>query len=274
MTDVKKRGRKPRGGKIVTKADDHHDKNVISTCVVVQLKCHLKDLDTNVINADFVYNPTAPPQVKSHDPQSTIDFTPYENALVNQEENTNISVTDKLRDLKVQLYKQDISKTSACFWCTYGFNNPACYIPYSMENDNIVAYGSFCCPECAVAYLFNETLDDAVRFERYSLINFVYGKIYDYKKNIRAAPNPHYLLDKFYGNLSINEYRKMIQSDHVLLQLDRPMSRLMPEIHSDGNTTINAGEVSAGTKYCVKRASEKKQGPSKKSLIAGHFGIQ
>jgi len=274
MANVKKPGRKPRGGKLVLKTQEESDTNVVSSCIVIQLRCHLRDLDTLPVENGLVYNPDAPPAVESYQ-ANTIDFAPYDDKTkVNVEEATDTSLDTRLRDLKVQLYKQTINKQAACFWCTYEFDSPACYIPRSMENDDIVGYGSFCCPECAVAYLFKETLDDAVRFERYSMLNYIYGKVYKYTRNIRAAPDPHYLLEKFYGNLSITEYRKMIGSEHVLVQLDKPISRLMPEIHSEGATSTTTGDTLMGSKYCVKRESEKKKGPSKKSLIAGHFGIQ
>ena len=43
----------------------------------------------------------------------------------------------------------------------------------------------------------NETMDSSEKFERYQLLNFIYGKIYNYKINIKPAPNPYYLLDKY-----------------------------------------------------------------------------
>ena len=49
--------------------------------------------------------------------------------------------------------------------------------------NNYQVYGCFCSPECSSAYLMNEKIDSSVKFERYQLLNHVYGKIYDYKKN-------------------------------------------------------------------------------------------
>jgi ABC-type uncharacterized transport system ATPase subunit len=45
----------------------------------------------------------------------------------------------------------------------------------------------------------NENLDSSTRFERYHLLNHIYTKIYDYKKNIKPSPNPYYMLEKYYG---------------------------------------------------------------------------
>ena len=66
------------------------------------------------------------------------------------------------------------------------------------------------------------------------------NKIYDYKNNIRPAPDPHFLLDKFYGNLSIQEYRKLLKTQHMLLVIDKPMTRMLPELHDDNDETAEA----------------------------------
>jgi hypothetical protein len=125
----------------------------------------------------------------------------------------------KLKKLKISLFKNMafMDKKSACFWCTYDFDNPECYIPRYEMDGAIHGYGSFCRPECAAAYLMKENLDDSTKFERYHLLNHIYSKVYDYKRNIKPAPNPYYMLDKYYGNLTIQEYRKLLKSDHLLL---------------------------------------------------------
>jgi hypothetical protein len=188
-------------------------------------------------------------------------------------------VNAKLKKLKIQLYKNNNpDKKSACFWCTYEYDNPSCYIP-KYENDmQIFGYGSFCRPECAVAYLMKENIDDSTKFERYHLLNQIYSKVYDYKKNIKPAPNPYFLLDKFYGNLSIQEYRKLLKTEHMLLVIDKPMTRILPELHEDNDDFImniyggNAPQNTSGV-YKVKRESEKQKGPSKKSIMKDKFGL-
>jgi len=198
------------------------------------------------------------------------------------EDQDDISMKDinsKLKEIKLQLYKCDYpDKKVACFWCTYEFDNPPCYIPrYDMDNV-IYGYGSFCRPECGAAYLMKENIDDSIKFERYHLLNHIYAKVYNYKKNIKPAPNPYYLLDKYYGNLTIQEYRKLLKSEHMLLVIDKPMTRILPELHEENeefmnnynksNTSGNASGV-----YKVKRQSEKKKGPSKSEIIKETFGL-
>ena len=167
-------------------------------------------------------------------------------------------------------------KKSACFWCTYEFDNPSCYIPKYEMDGTTVGYGSFCRPECAVAYLMKENIDDSAKYERYQLLNRIYGKVYNYEKNIRPAPNPYYLLDKFYGNLTIQEYRKLLKSEHMLLIIEKPLTRILPELHEDTDDNEKYSNKLSSNKtagYKVKRASEKQKGPTKNEIMKEKFGF-
>ena len=204
-----------------------------------------------------------------------------ETSETDDDETDNINMKDinsKLKEIKLQLYKSEYpDKKVACFWCTYEYDNPACYIPrYDIDNV-IYGYGSFCRPECGAAYLMKENIDDSVKFERYHMLNQIYGKVYNYTKNIKPSPNPYYLLDKFYGNLSIQEYRKLLKSDHMLLVIDKPMTRILPELHEDNEEFVNnCNKPNSGNTsgvYKVKRQSEKKKGPSKTEIIRETFGL-
>ena len=201
-----------------------------------------------------------------------------------QDEYDDVNVKDmsaKLKQLKIQLYKNSLhsEKKSACFWCTYDFDNAPCYIPKYEMDGTIYGYGSFCRPECAVAYLMRETIDDSTKFDRYHLLNQIYSKVYECKKNIKPAPDPHYLLDKFYGNLTIQEYRRLLKTEHLLLVIDKPLTRILPELHEDTDdafTKIYGIKATTGNSsgvYKVKRQSEQPQGPSKASIIKNTFGI-
>ena len=108
-------------------------------------------------------------------------------------------INSKLKKLKLSLFKNMtlVEKKSACFWCTYEFDNTECYIPRYDMDGTMYGYGCFCRPECAAAFLMKENLDDSTKFERYHLLNRIYSKIFNYKKNIKPAPNPYYLLDKY-----------------------------------------------------------------------------
>jgi hypothetical protein len=185
-------------------------------------------------------------------------------------------IQNKLYQQKVLLYHGLVQnqKKSACFWCTCEYETPACAIPYYNVDGSLDGYGSFCRPECAVAYLYSEKLDDSVRADRDNLINFYYGKSYGYKKRIKPAPDPHYLLDKFFGNLTIQEYRKLLKSEHLLATLEKPMTRIFPELHEitdDFLIQIYGGDITLNRGYRVKRASEQVKGPSKMEILRDQF---
>jgi len=209
-------------------------------------------------------------------------------APTDDDETDKINIKDinqKLKRLRVQYYKNTLyDKKSACFWCTYEFDNEPCYIPKYELDGETCGYGSFCRPECAVAYLMKESVDDSTKFERYHLLNQIYSKVYDYKKNIKPAPSPFYLLEKFYGSLSIQEYRKLLKTEHLLLIIDKPMTRILPELHEDNDdfiVNLYGGSKSesiltnqsSGGIYKVKRQSEKVNKDDKKAAIRNNFGL-
>ena len=307
---AKKRGRKPKGGKIVLKNIEEINKPVVLPNIILHLKCSLQDLNeyntkiSEMVSDPLTYKPTAPPEIMTYN-DTKESFSKYESAneseqvaykAVEQEickccktkedekEDPVVmkDINSKLKDLRIQLYKNTINdKKSACFWCTYDFDNQPCYIPKYEINDEMSGYGSFCRPECAVGYLMKESIDDSTKFERYHLLNRIYSKVYGYKKNIKPAPNPYFLLDKFYGNLTIQEYRKLLNSAHMLLVIDKPMTRILPELHEDNEEfilniyggTAEQNNSKSGGMYKVKRQSEKEKGPTKSSIMRNNFGL-
>ena len=312
----KKRGRKPKGGKLIIKPiEPTNDISQVSN-IILHLKCSLQDIDSSttsyLLKDPLSYNPIVPPSIMTYNNDE--NYTNYNennaekeinkldlaynadqikntNFVCNkcqnsidsddiQEEDLQLSLKDinyKLKEIKLQLYKDtNPDKKSACFWCTYEFDNPPCYIPKYEMDGNTAGYGSFCRPECAVAYLMKENIDDSAKYERYQLLNRIYGKVYNYEKNIRPAPNPYYLLDKFYGNLTIQEYRKLLKSEHMLLIIEKPLTRILPELHEDTDDNekySNKLTANKSSGYKVKRASEKQKGPSKNEIMKEKFGF-
>jgi hypothetical protein len=180
----------------------------------------------------------------------------------------------KINQLKLSFHKSDIcnnmggTQRSACFWCTCEFDSPAIYIPKSLSKDVYNVYGCFCSPECAAAFLMNENIDTSTRFERYHLLNSLYGKIYKYEKSIKIAPNPFYLLNKYYGNLTIQEYRKLFQSDQMIYVVNKPLTHILPELYEDNNDfLLNSKIIPTNT------VNVKKNKPLKSNILNNAFGI-
>ena len=94
-----------------------------------------------------------------------------------------------------------------CWWCCHPFTGPPCSMPCEYKDDTFRVFGIFCSPECAAAHNFEDTSYGHDIWERYSLLNFLYRKIYSNKTiKIKLAP-PKQILKVFGGHLSIKEFR-------------------------------------------------------------------
>ena len=319
---IKKRGRKPKGGKIILSQSINADNETHMSNVILHLKCSSRDLHEHnskqiqLVSDPGEYVPIAPPNIITYNSSIEHNFGNYtecddnnnaKNDIIpnayntcqpksldnickscNEKYNDNVyreliddttsmdEINNKIKQLKLQLYNSNsYDKKSACFWCTCEYDNQTCYIPKHELNGELCGYGAFCRPECAVAFLLKENIDDSDKYDRYQLINMVYGKVNDYKTNIKPSIDPHYTLSKFYGNLSIQEYRKLLNNEHLLAVIDKPMTRILPELHDDLDGTIdNISSVKQTAGFKVKRQSEKPIGRSKSSIMKERFGIE
>jgi hypothetical protein len=198
--------------------------------------------------------------------------------LYDKEDSDECNIKDiwkKLKNLEHNLHINNISdKKSACFWCTYEFDNPPVYIPKHYIKDSYQVYGCFCSPECAVAHLMEESIDSSTKFERYQLINHVYAKIYNYERNIKPAPNPYYMLSRFYGNLSIQEYRSLLRNERLFLIVDKPLTRVLPELHEDNDDFILNNKIIPSNNYQIKKKKIQKKVQTKNNIVNEKFGMQ
>ena len=77
-----------------------------------------------------------------------------------------------------------------CYWCCHQFQSRPCALPLLYEKDVYKVFGCFCSPECAAAYNFNDLQDTDLRWERYSLLNMLYKKVFsDSNIQIKLAPS-------------------------------------------------------------------------------------
>lgn len=304
----KKRGRKPKGGKIVEENPIVDNTADAEPNIILHLRCSLIDNNNNE-NYSIKYNPNIE-SIQSFNfdnskidnllleqsdeiqtnKSTTNDNTTYcdkndgattccnksnddiscEEIDSNKKNSNNDSICDKLNALKINLHRNTISdKRSACFWCTHDFDNPPIFIPKHEFKNSYQVYGCFCSPECSVAHLMSEKIDSSVKFERYQLLNHVYGKIYNYEKNIKPAPDPHYLLDKFYGTLSIKEYRDLFKTDQLLIVVEKPLTHIFPELYEDNTDFIlNQRTIPSNSTFKMKRKGGAKQTTVLESLTS------
>jgi hypothetical protein len=296
-TGVKKRGRKPKGGKIIVQNLQTNSQKETRQNVILHLKCSIKDLE---LNGDYNSN-LINPNIESY------NFSYNKNELhfdvINGNNTTNLEdlnndekynneddmdsevdneknqcdkkeIWRKLKTLEQNLHLNNIpDKKSACFWCSYEFDNPPIHIPKHFIKNSYSVYGCFCTPECAVAHLMSENIDSSTKFERYGLINHVYSKIYEYKKNIKPAPDPYYMLERFYGPLTIQEYRALLKTERLFLIVDKPLTRILPEFHEDNDDFIIHHKIIPSNNYQIKKNRDKKIPQTKTNIVNEKFGI-
>ena len=288
-TVLKKRGRKPKGGKIIQQFASNIPQKEEKPNIILHLKCSMKDLQINTPNHTFMesynfsgskndlnYELIKNENINSihivNDKNSTLDSDcdDYDEECVGKD--LNKEIYKKLKQLEHNLHINNVNnKKSACFWDTCEFDNPPIYIPKHFINGTYHVYGCFCSPECGVAYLMNENIDSSTKFERYHLFNHIYAKIYDYKKNVKPAPNPYYMLEKYYGNLSIQEYRSLLRNERLFLIVDKPLTRILPELHEDNDDFILNNKIIPSNNYHVKTRLQRKK-PNKSSILNEKFG--
>jgi hypothetical protein len=105
----------------------------------------------------------------------------------------------------------------ACFWCCHAFENKPVVLPIRDQGEYIQVHGNFCSPECAMAYLFAERQDSYARWEQLSLLNRIYGSA----TPLRPAP-PKQILKLFGGPMAIEEYRSLLHSQSLRVDLHLP----------------------------------------------------
>ena len=291
---VKKRGRKPKGGKIIQQIVPLNISKDPKPNVILHLKCGLKDLNNNTLESscidsynfsntgnltyEIIGNNT---DINNYKPRATSSF--IIDTKLNDEDSDNEAkktkesdikeVWKKLKNLEHNLHINNTrDKKSACFWCTYDFDNPPIYIPKHYIKESYHVYGCFCSPECATAYLMEENIDSSAKFERYHLINHIYSKIYNYTKNIKPAPNPYYMLEKYYGNLSIQEYRSLLKTERLFLVVDKPLTRILPELHEDNDDFIINNKIIPSNTFQIKKNLQKTS-KSKSNILSERFGL-
>ena len=294
----KKRGRNPKGGKLIQQNLPVVEQKETKPNIILHLKCSVKDLQlTGDYNSNFTsaniesFTFSGPKNecfyeiINKPDEDNNIITPSMENIGTTNIKNINYNdihddencetkeIWRKLKTLEHNLHVNNISdKKSACFWCSYDFDNPPIYIPKHFIKDSYHVYGCFCSPECATAHLMEENIDSSTKFERYYLINHIYSKIYQYSKNIKPAPNPHYMLERYYGNLTIQEYRSLLKSERLFLIVDKPLTRILPEFHEDNDDFIINNKIIPSNNYQLKKRLQKKQ-QTKNNIVNERFGM-
>ena len=233
--------------------------------------------------SNIQYDPTVYTLHKTAPLHASTNYTNNNSDSFSDADNINMKdVWKKISQLKLNFHKSETFHAlggvggsgmhrSACFWCTCDFDTPPIYIPKTIIKDNYNVYGCFCHPECAAAFLMSENIDTSVKFERYYLLNSLYGPVYKYNKSIKPAPSPYYLLNKFYGNLTIGEYRKLFQCEQLVYIVNKPLTHILPELYEDNNDFLVGNKIIQNNNIQLKNRVNKN---AKTNIINEAFGMK
>lgn len=155
-------------------------------------------------------------------------------------------------DNKIELFNQLIhcnkinkypEKTeTACLWCCHEFETVPWGIPHKYEDNKFHLFGVFCSPNCCASYIFENNQNNDTKWEQFSLLNFLYYKIYGDFKKITFAPSK-LCLKKFGGCLDINEYRAKFTTTNEFILKFPPCISIIPIIEE-----VNKNEIQIGDK--------------------------
>ena len=166
----------------------------------------------------------------------------YEN---NDENKTNRIFKKKLKNILYEFINANNDKTwpettsTYCWWCCHPFSWMPCALPEYYKKEKFYVNGCFCSFNCTASYNFSKNDDDI--WERYSLLNLMYKKLYNEKFiKINLAP-PREILKIFGGYLTIEEFREnSFKNDKTYTVVKPPLISIIPKIEENiSNTAKN-----------------------------------
>jgi hypothetical protein len=84
------------------------------------------------------------------------------------------------------------------------------------------------------------------------------------------------LLNKFLGTLSIEEYRALLRDDRLLLVVDKPLTRVLPELYEDNNEHEDLNKnfkMNSSISEVIVKKSISKSKPVKTKIVAEQFCV-
>lgn len=211
--------------------------------LIAHLQIHSSEVQFS--DMPIQYNPAPPLQPEPYDAMGDNVFSSHQEALLLEEAEAaeatpaagaDVAVVAPVVDtapmpafvranLMVQFRaaseSRQLPETSdiACFWCIHQFDIQPCIIPEREDKGLWRVYGNFCCAECAVSYLLNETMDPHVRWERMALLH----RLYDPQGLSRIFPAPaRESLKVFGGPMTIESFRATVRAGKVRVDIHMP----------------------------------------------------
>lgn len=165
--------------------------------------------------------------------------------------------TDLLKSVLDKVVADRYSAQTSCFWCCHKFAWTPVHLPISYDayKNIYTCEGNFCCPECALSYIYADPkISDSTKWNRHSLLRYLYAELYT-ERTLSPAP-PRSLLRMFGGPLDIEQYREYTVNDNnIVLSELHPIRLLFPSMNVQAPLRDIKKYVSLSTDV-VEKASE------------------
>ena len=116
MEKNKKRGRKPKGGKILDSSQSEIVMPVLEN-IILHLKCSSKDI------SEIRYNDTVVEPFIEEECQEPLKIYAEDN------------LHQKIKNIAVRLHTNEVNSRSECFWCTCPCDTASFYIPKNIQQN-------------------------------------------------------------------------------------------------------------------------------------------
>lgn len=192
---------------------------------------------------------------KPHDPNISNNYSSITKKDINEKKTKeNESNSTIIRTMHDFIQNNWPEKTNVyCMWCCHPFDNIPCGIPEKMDENGFYLYGCFCTFNCTASYIFDKNLHD--KWNKYSLLNMLYCKLYNKKFNKISLAPPKEILDIFGGHMKIKEYRKlMIKNNKTFKVYQPPIISIVPKIEEINNFNDDVNFIPVN-KYAINKAT-------------------
>lgn len=231
ITQVKKRGRKPKN-KLVENKKDITPINTEEEAIIAHLPISLEDIVNNSDNEDtdsdenniFIKSESDFINIKIKENVKEVIPIKENESKILEKITQKILETEKFFMLgkninKVNVHCIKFKQNTKCLWCKHAFDTTPVEMPEDYYNDIFYCFGHYCSWNCMMAY--NIDLNDTATWKRGSLIHLMFYKTFGVFKDINIAPS-WLLLEDFGGVLSINDFRNLFTTNNKDYLILRP----------------------------------------------------
>ncbi len=175
-------------------------------------------------------------QVKEMKPNPFMESMYIEKDIIQEDDMKGNRMNKKnLKNIMVEfinanMYQEWPDQTNIhCWWCCHQFEGPPCTLPEYIRRNKFYVSGCFCNFNCAAAYNFNK--NDNNVWERYTLLNLMYKKLFNLPFAKIAMAPPREVLKMFGGYMEIEEFRNHCLKQEKTFQLIKPpLVSIIPKI--------------------------------------------